>query len=64
MAAYGVKKCHRITEKDPLTLQEPVPYMNTIIIKKNGTDCHISQIAYQTSSTPAFTHAGYKLRQE
>lgn len=34
MAAYGVKKCHRITEKDPLTLQEPVPYMNTIIIKK------------------------------
>ena len=34
MAVYGVKKCHRITEKDPLAMQEPVPYMNTIIIKK------------------------------
>ena len=40
MAAYGVKKCHRITEKDPLTLQEPVPYMNTIIIKKWNRRSH------------------------
>ena len=36
MGACGVKKCHGITEQDPLAMQIPVPYMNTtIIIKKN-----------------------------
>ena len=35
MGACGVKKCHGITEQDPLAMQVPVPYMNTtIIIKK------------------------------
>ena len=35
MGACGVKKCHGITEQDPLAMQVPVPYMNTTIIIKN-----------------------------
>lgn len=36
MAAYGVKKCHRITEKDPLAMQEPVPYSAGPYVTKKG----------------------------
>ena len=62
MGACGVKKCHGITEQDPLAMQVPVPYMNTtIIIKKIRTDSHMSQIAEQTSSTHTFTHSEINL---